>query len=1124
MIRIRLWRALACGSCLAAAALQPIVSRAQAPSACAVNGTISAPSQLGAPSPPRPRPLPGVVVTLLDGEGRTLDTSSSNADGSFVLTAPTAGSFTLKAALVAFAPISRDVIIDPGSCGQRVDLTMTLASRAARGGPPTLAQDASRAPLAARSAGGRGPAASTGGQQFQSLALVADQSGGARPDETNGTEATAEMLLPPGFSIDTSAESVTAIGNTQATAGFFGPNGPGDFADRFGFGNGFGDAASGQAGGPGGASGPGGGGGPGGAGGFGGRGLGPGGPGGPLGRGGRGGRGNQIRGNVFQSFDTSALDTAPFPLNGAATKPDYLQQRFGATLGGPMVIGKLVNSPRTFFFLNYTGNHSRNPFDAYSTVPSLAERGGDLSAIGGILLDPITHQPFPNNQIPAGRFDPAAQSLLNLIPTANQPGDRQNFHTVTTTTAQLDDVNVRFVHMFGTVPQRGQGGGRGGFGGGRGGGGRGGPGGRAGVSNLNVTVHYRHTDNTAANAFPALGGTSTASAWDIPVNYSFTKKGLTQSVRFGFNRQQAETRNLFGGVLDVAGAAGLTGVSSDPFDWGAPNLSFSTLAGVRDTNPSMRTDRTWSVGDTIIKTRGPHTLRFGGDFRSIHADSRADANARGSFVFTGLYTGSDLGDFLLGLPQQSTVQYGPLLDRFRSRSWDAFIQDDWRVSDKVTVNAGLRYEYFSPLSETDNKLATLDAAPGFTDAVRVIAGAGGPFSGALPDTIVRPFHTGFAPRIGIAWRPKAGTVVRTGYGINYNASAYQTIAQQLAGQPPFAITDTVLASGLARPLETVLLASQPGTTTNTYGVDPNYRLGSVQIWNLDLQRDLTGTIQAGIGYTGTKGSNLDILRAPNRGPSGLLIAGVAPFIWESSEGDSIMHSLTVRLRKRLTKGVAVGGSYTLSRSIDDASSIGGGIGTVAQNDRDLEAERGLSSFDQRHRFSGDFTYELPLGANKPWLNSGRVAAVFSDWQINGTVQLASGTPFTARVLGNIQDVARGTNGTLRANYDGAPIAISDPTALLFFNTSAFSIPSPGTFGNAGRNTIIGPGTSVMNMGVTRNFNWGQTRGLSIQVLASNLLNDVQFAAIDTNVNSPTFGRVTGVRPMRRVQIQTRFRF
>jgi hypothetical protein len=529
--------------------LHPLIPGAQAPSVCTVRGSVTASRQ----------PLPGVVVTLQDGQGRTLDASSSGADGSFVVNTPPSGSFTLNASLVAFAPIARDIAIDATSCAQRVDLTMTLASRAAPAAQ-AAGREVSHQPLAASGVGGQGQAAAAGRQPFQSLALVADQ-WGARTDPESAT-GTAEALLPPGFSVEASAESVTAFGNTQATAGFFGPSGPGDFAERFGFGNGFGDAASSDAGGPGG---------------FGGT-FGPGGRGGPFGRGGRGGRGSQIRGSVFQSFDTSALDTAPYPLNGAASKPNYLQQRFGATLGGPLVIGKLVNSPRTFFFLNYTGNHSRNPFDAYSTVPSLAERGGDLSASGGVFLDPITQQPFANNQIPASRIDPAARSLLDLFPAPNQPGDRQNFHTVATTTSQLDDINVRFVHAFGAVPQRGQGGGRGGFGGGRAGGGRGGPGGRPGVSNLNVAVHYRHADNTSANPFPALGGSSFTSAWDIAVNYSFTRNGLTHSARFGFNRQHAETQNLFGGVLDVAGAAGLTGVSTDPFDWGAPNLSFSTIA------------------------------------------------------------------------------------------------------------------------------------------------------------------------------------------------------------------------------------------------------------------------------------------------------------------------------------------------------------------------------------------------------------------------------------------------------------------------------------------------------------------------------------------------------------------
>ncbi len=1111
-------------ACLLVAALHPIAPQAQSSAACSIGGTITSART----------PLPGVVISAQGADGRAVDVSASGVDGGYALKIPEPGRYTLKAEFVAFAPLSREVIVDQTSCQARLDLTMTLASRipqtpattavvpaAAAASAPNAASPVAAARSSAldgRQSGrgqpggrARGAGAAPRGLAFQSLTLVADDASLARSEDAGATDAAAQLLLPPGFSPDTSAESVTSIGNSRANEGFLGPNGLGDFAQRFA--NGFGgDGSPGGAGGPGGPAGfalPGG---------FaGGRGFGPGGP------FGRGGRGNQIRGTFFQGVDSSILDAAPFALNGQPTpKPDYLQQRFGATIGGPLVIPKMINSPRTFFFVNYTGNHSSNPYDAYSTVPSAAERAGDLSAIGATIVDPITGQPFLNNQIPSSRLDPATQRLLALTPLPNQAGDLENFHTVTTTSSNLDDVNIRLVHAFGATPQgrRGQGAGRGGgFGGGRGGG-------RAGVSNLNVTIHYRRSDSTSTNPFPALGGSAKSSAWDIPIGYSFTAAGLTHALRFQFNRQFGQTTNQYAFSQNVAGDAGLLGVSSDPFDFGAPNLSLSSFTSVRDTNPSTRTDRTLAFGDTIVKTRGKQTIRFGGDFRDIRADSRTDANARGSFVFTGLYSGSDFADLLLGLPQQATVQFGPGLEQFRSRSADLFVQDDWRVTDTLTVNAGLRYEYFSPLSEASNRLVTLDVAPGFTAAVPVMAGDLGPYSGALPDTIVRPFRAGFAPRVGIAWRPKPGTVVRTGYGINYNSSVYQSIAQQLAGQPPFAVTSTVLGTpGTLLPIETVLQAVTPGVTTNNYAVDPNYRLGYVQIWNLDVTRDLTRTVQAGVGYTGTKGTNLDILRAPNRDPDGTLrIPGVLPFIWESSEGESILHAVTFRLRKRLTHGVAAGATYTLSKSIDDASSIGGSAGVVAQNDLDLQAERGLSSFDQRHRVSGDFTYELPFGANQRWFTNGRLASVLGNWRVNGNLAFASGTPFTARVLGDTRDVARGTNGTLRANYNGQPIEVSDPTSTLFFNTAAFSIPAPGTFGNAGRNTIIGPGSSVMNLGFTRNMLFGQSRALSIQLLASNVFNTVQFASIDTIVNSPTFGQVTSVRPMRRVQLLFRFRF
>jgi trimeric autotransporter adhesin len=1054
--------------------------------------------------------LPGVVISLATSDRQPVDATSSAPDGSYALNIPGPGQYMLKSELVAFAPLVREVTVDGATCAQRLDLTMTLASRSAPAGPVTAASSSARAASPRPGGGGaadrrpeqrgRGnpPQAS---QPFQSLALIADQGGAARADESAVADAAVQALLPPGFSPDSSSESVTAIGSVAAGDSFFGPNG---FGERFG-GPGFGGApgVDGQNGG----FGRGGPGGAGGLGGFGG-GFAP-------GFGGRGRR-NQIRGSAFQSMGASALDAAPASLNGQPTaKAGYFQQRFGATLGGPIAIPKVFDSTRTFFFLNYTGNHSRNPYDAYSNVPTLAERAGDLSALGGPVLT-------------AAQINPAAASLLALIPPPNQAGDRQNFHSVTTTTSQLDDVNVRLVHLFGAPPARGrgQGGARGAAGAGRGfgGGGRGG-GGRAGVSNLNIGIHYRHSDSSDQNPLPTLGGTSTVSAWDVPVVYSFTKASLFQTLRLQFNRNRADTQNLYAFNRNIASDAGLLGVSNDPFDWGAPVLSFSTFTSVRDVNPSTRTDQTIAIGGSVVKTRGAHTIRIGGDYRDIRADSRADANARGTFVFTGLYSGVDFGDFLLGLPQQATVQFGPGLERFRQHTWDLYAQDDWRVASSLTVNAGLRYEYYSPYSEAGGRLVTLDAAPGFTSAAPVTAGSVSPFSGALPDTIVHPYRGAIAPRVGLAWKPQSATTVRTSYGINYSAGVYQSIAQQLAGQPPFAVAGTVLATlASPAPLQSALVAVPPGVTTNTYGVDPNYRPGRVQIWNLDVQHDVARIFNVGIGYTGTRGTSLDILRAPNRTPTGLRIAGVPPFIWESSEGDSLLNALTVRFRKRLTNGIGAGAAYTLSKSTDDASSIGGAGSVVAQNDQDLAAERGLSSFDQRHRFAADVTYELPFGAKKRWFTTGAAASIFGDWQVNGSAQLASGTPVTARVLGNISDVNRGTNGTLRANYDGAPIAVADPTAGLFFNTAAFTIPAPGTFGTAGRNTIIGPGVTTLNAGLTRNVALGATRSLSIQVLANNLLNTIQFASIDAVVNSPTFGRVTSVRPMRRVQILTRFRF
>lgn len=1132
----------------------PLQPQAAAPgAACGVAGVVTAGTAK----------LPGVVITVTATSGGSAVVTSTGLDGAYAVSLPAPGRYELKAELAAFATSTKDVAAET-PCQVRLDVAMTLASRVQAAAPPTAPIQApatgAHPPSAAAPAGPAGPGSQRlAPGQFQRVGPAGNSGATGQVEQLSTTaddaRALAEHLnLPPGFSAETLSETVTAFGRTGQTNEMllFGPGGDGMFGGREGM--------TGIPGMPGAAGEEGAAGGfgvagalPGAPGSGGGRGGGMGGGmGRPMGGGQRGGQrggpgalGDRLalanrmqqdrpHGQASYMFGGSPLDAAPYSLNGQATsKPTYLQQRFSGSIGGQFKIPHLFDlGSRTSYFLNYSGNRSSNLYNAYSTVPTAAQRAGDFSSSSSALTDPLTGLPFANNVLPISRLDPSATALLQYIPLPNQPGDRQNYYYSTTNTTSSDDINFRFIRSFGTQTRRG---GRGGMGGGAmsgpGGGRGGGPG---GGSNLNVTVHYHRQESTQSGAFPSLSGQTTQSGWDVPVGLSFTKWGIINSLRAGYNLNDSSTTNAYANVLNVAGQAGIEGVSTDPFDWGVPSISFSGFSGLRDITPSLRHTQTMTFSDSMARMYKRHNLRWGVDFKDERLDSRTNSSARGAYVFTGLFTGggtarltgADLADFLLGLPQQASIQFGPGLEQFRSQSWNAFFQDDWRVSSNLTINAGMRYEYQSPYSEASNRLVNLDVTPDFTAAIPVVAGQVGAFTGLYPVTIVEPDRNNVSPRVGIAWRPKPKTVIRGGYGINYSSVPYLSVAQKLAGQPPFAETGTRIGTPAA-PLLLSNAFSTPSssTTTNNFGVDRNYGIGFVHLWNVDVQRELSRTLSAGISYTGTKGLSLDILRAPNRGPTGVTINGVQPFIWESSGAESILHAASFRLMKRLARGVSVGGTYTFSKSRDDASSLGGGGGVVAQNDKDLAAEWGLSSFDVRHRFTGNFSLELPFGPNRRWLNQeGLASLLVGGWMMNGTISIASGQPFTARVTGAVSDVANGVNGTLRANYNGTPISLDDPTLLQFFNTSAFSVPATGAFGNAGRNTITGPGSTTFNMGLMKNFTVRGTRGLSVRVQANNVLNMPVWGSIDSVVNSPTFGQVVSVRSMRSVQLVLRMGF
>jgi hypothetical protein len=422
-------------------------------------------------------------------------------------------------------------------------------------------------------------------------------------------------------------------------------------------------------------------------------------------------------------------------------------------------------------------------------------------------------------------------------------------------------------------------------------------------------------------------------------------------------------------------------------------------------------------------------------------------------------------------------------------------------------------------------MVNLDAAPDFTSVVAVLPGEAGPYSGLYGAGLVNADWNNVAPRIGVAWRATNRAVVRFGYGLSYNSGSYSTVARNLYQQPPFFRTATVTGS-LDDPLSLTDAFSgiTAGTVTNNYGIARDYQLGLIHQWNVDYNRTLFSSWNVGATYIGTRGSSLDMLRAPNRGPDGLRIDNVQSFTWQTDEGSSHMNGLSLRLQKRQSRGVSGSLSYTLSKSRDNTTATGGGA-TVAQDDQNLDAEWALSNFDRRHQFSGSASLELPWGRNRRWLaNGGWLALLAGDWSMSTSLTVQSGAPLTARCSSCAANVAQGVVGTLRANYVGGAVGLADPTIDQYFNTAAFTIPEAGTFGTSLRNMIIGPGSRQLNAQFTRDVLLPGNRNVSINVNANNLLNLVNYGGIDTNVNSPTFGQVTSVNGRRSVRLNLRFRF
>ncbi len=471
----------------------------------------------------------------------------------------------------------------------------------------------------------------------------------------------------------------------------------------------------------------------------------------------------------------------------------------------------------------------------------------------------------------------------------------------------------------------------------------------------------------------------------------------------------------------------------------------------------------------------------------------------------------------------------------RQNTWDLFAQDDWRALPSLTILAGLRYEYFSPYAETNDRLATLDYNSGFTDVAAVYPNQIGSVSGVkYPRTLIYPERNNFAPRLGIAWRPFKDTVVRAGYGINYTVGQYGNFIQNLAYQPPFANVQNNQAQ-----VTSGVLTGICGTT----GSLADCFTGTVAC-QLLRQPALSAALRSGleprhpatlplaivlnVGYNGAKGTRLDVLSAPGISQQTSPQHRHVYFDFEDAVAFSNFNALVIRANKRLQNGIALQMTYTYSHSIDDASSVGASSAVVAQNWQNILAEESNSSFDIRNQVKGTFLYELPFGPDKHYLSNGNWAShAFGDWSLSGSYTLADGTPLTPAISASVADVARGSAGSVRPDrVPGTSITAGGGHINHWFNTDAFSTSfAPGQYyGNASRYSIPGPGTTVVNMSLSKTFQFRDTKSFEVRMVANNAFNIVQYAGVNTQFDSTAVGQVTSAQQMRTITFLARYRF
>lgn len=834
---------------------------------------------------------------------------------------------------------------------------------------------------------------------------------------------------------------------------------------------------------------------------------------------------NSLHGTLFEFLRNSAVDARPYFQPPAGANPALEQNQFGATLGGPFIRN------HTFFFFGWESQREVNAAPQLASVPTEEEREGVFPVA---IFDPATtarspggnsavRSPFANNTIPASRWDPVAAQIAALYPLPNLDGPLNFFSN--------QQESISSDQFIGRMDQR--------------------------FSDRDTMFgHFTEEAGTIVEPSvlpPPASLTNIAS----PETHSFAagethifRHNLINEARVGY-QETREQQAVPGG--QPTSSYGIPGVPDYPNVTGLPSFSIAGLSLIGTTGPGQlptpeigspnvpvdKQGRTIQANENLAWVHGSHTVKTGIDFQQVTLYGQAALGARPTFGFTGTYTqdpqnrggtGSGFADFLLG--ESSSALVSTLANsEIRQHIFQAYVQDDWKVNPRLTLNLGVRYELPMPFYSTSSNYADLVLAPGplygtLLDAHN-LGGTG------YRDSFADPNWHNIAPRVGFALRPTGKIVIRSAFGVFFGRDENIGLARRLTNNPPYYIQETLVGTGVkpALTLSDGFPAGilDPGSETNPVleSMPKHAPTPYVQQWMFNVQRELPGNLLAQAIYVGSSAHDLyypDQINTPSPG-SGTVqsrrpIQGAGAIYdygpWISSNYESLQASLERRFGLRLNLIVA----YTWSHSIDNGDNQNDLNIVPPQNPLDLAAERGNASFDIRQRIVGSWVYEVPgFPTGGHW---GLLRSASRGWQMSGIVSAQTGLPFTPVLASDPTN----TGTTARPNRIASgelPAGERDPQN--WFDESAFVTPPNYTYGNSGRNILRGPGFSNVDLGLSRYFVVTEKLRLQFRAEAFNLLNSPQFGLPNYTLGQANTGAISKViHPQRELQFALKLKF